>query len=361
MTRRLWSAGLFGLLGCTVIAATVHTISPLLAESENFRAGPTPLIIGHRGAPGYRPEHTLASYELAIDLGADFIEPDLVSTKDGMLIARHENDISGTTDVADKFPERRKTKTIDGIAITGFFTEDFTLAEIKTLRAKERLDFRNHGWDGVYQIPTLQEIIDLAKRRSRDGRVIGIYPETKHPTYFRSIGLALEAPLVRILEANGYKGPRAPVFIQSFEVQNLKDLSHMTRLPLVQLLEVRTAQPYDFVVSGNPRTYGSMMTPGGLAEIAMYAQGIGPNKRNIVPANPDGTLQAPTSLVRDAHGAKLVVHPYTFRDEPVFLAPDYQLDPVKEYLQFYRLGVDGLFSDVADTAVRARKLLRERD
>src|SRR5262245_48343744 len=361
MTRRLWSAGLCGLLGLTVIAATAHNVSQVKADNQHVRGGPPPLVIGHRGAAGYRPEHTIASYEHAIDLGADFIEPDMVSTKDGVLIARHENDISGTTDVADKFPDRRKTKIIDGITITGFFTEDFTLAEIKTLRAKERLAFRNQGWNGVYEVPTLQEVIDLAKRRSREGRVIGIYPETKHPTYFRSIGLALEAPLVRILEANGYKGPRAPVFIQSFEVQNLKDLSHMTRLLLVQLLEVRTAQPYDFVVSGNPRTYGSMMTPAGLAEIAMYAQGIGPNKRNIVPANPDGTLQAPTSLVRDAHGAKLVVHPYTFRDEPVFLAPDYQLDPVKEYLQFYRLGVDGLFSDVADTAVRARKLVHERD
>jgi glycerophosphoryl diester phosphodiesterase len=263
--------------------------------------------------------------------------------------------------VEQKFPDRRTTKTIDGVTVTGFFTEDLTLAEIKTLRAKERLAFRNQGWNGVYEVPTLQEVIDLAKRRSRDGRVIGIYPETKHPTYFRSIGLALEAPLLRVLEANGYNGPRAPVFIQSFEVKNLKDLSHMTRLPLVQLLEARTARPYDFVVSGDPRTYGDLMTVGGLAEIATYAQGIGPNKRNIVPANSDGTLQAPTSLVRDAHQARLVVHPYTFRNEPVFLAPDYQLDPIAEYVQFYRLGVDGLFSDVPDTAVRARRLVQDRD
>ena len=215
MMGRLWSAGLCGLLGLTVIAATAHNVSPLMADSPNFRGGPTPLVIGHRGAPGYRPEHTLASYELAIDLGADFIEPDLVSTKDGVLVARHENDISGTTDAEQKFPDRKRTKIIDGIAITGFFTEDFTLAEIKTLRAKERLAFRNQGWNGVYEVPTLQEVIDLAKRRSREGRVIGIYPETKHPTYFRSIGLALEAPLVRVLEANGYKGPRAPVFSRS--------------------------------------------------------------------------------------------------------------------------------------------------
>jgi glycerophosphoryl diester phosphodiesterase len=361
MTPRLWSAALCGVLGFTIIAATAHNVSPLLADSQNARRGSAPLVLGHRGAPGYRPEHTLASYELAIDQGADFIEPDLVSTKDGVLVARHENEISGTTDVAEKFPDRRRTKTIDGVAVTGFFTEDLTLAEIKTLRAKERLAFRNQGWNGVYQVPTLQEVIDLAKRRSREGRLIGIYPETKHPTYFRSIGLALEAPLVRVLEANGYRGQRAPVFIQSFEVQNLKDLSRMTRLPLVQLLEVRTARPFDFVASGDPRTYGHLMTAAGLAEIATYAQGIGPNKRNIVPANPDGTLQAPTSLVNDAHRAKLVVHPYTFRNEPVFLAPDYQLDPIDEYIQFYRLGVDGLFSDAPDTAVRARKLAHERE
>jgi glycerophosphoryl diester phosphodiesterase len=360
MTQRfgpIWGIGLCGVLGLTVIAATVHDVSPLRADFKEFHRGQLPLVLGHRGAPAYRPEHTLASYDLAIDHGADFIEPDLVPTKDGKLIARHENDISGTTDVADKFPDRRRTKIIDGIPINGFFTEDFTLAEIKTLRAKERLAFRNQGWNGVYEVPTLQEVIDLAKRRSREtGRVIGIYPETKHPTYFRSIGLPLEGRLLSVLEANGYRGRHAPVFIQSFEVQNLKDLSHQTKLPLVQLLEVRTAKPFDFVVANDPRTYGDMMTAGGLAEIATYAQGIGPNKRNIVPANPDGTLQAPTTLVRDAHKAGLVVHPYTFRNEPVFLAPDYQLDPVREYVQFYCLGVDGLFSDAADTAVRARNL-----
>jgi glycerophosphoryl diester phosphodiesterase len=184
-----------------------------------------PLVIGHRGAPGHRPEHTIASYEIAIEFGVDFIEPDLVSTKDGVLIARHENDISTTTDVAQKFPGRKTTKTIDGKAIAGYFTEDFTLAEIKTLRAKERLPFRNQGWNGVYEIPTFQEVIDLVKRKSKEkGRTIGIYPETKHPSYFRSIGLALEPPLVKTLASNGYTDASAPVFVQSFEVQNLKDL-----------------------------------------------------------------------------------------------------------------------------------------
>jgi glycerophosphoryl diester phosphodiesterase len=355
-------AGLCGLLGLAVVTATVHNVTPLMAEpdSHHWRGAEgreRPLVIGHRGAAGHRPEHTLAGYELAVDLGADFIEPDLVSTRDGVLIARHENEIGGTTDVADKFPQRKATRVVDGVAITGFFTEDFTLAEIKTLRAKERLAFRNQGWNGFFEVPTLQEVIDLAKRKSKSketGRTIGIYPETKHPTYFRSIGLPLEATLVKVLEANGYRGPHAPVFIQSFEVQNLKDLSRMTRVPLVQLLEVRTAKPYDFVVAGDPRTYGDLMTPAGLAEIAKYAKGIGPNKRNILPTNPDGTLAAPTTLVRDAHKAGLVLHPYTFRSEPTFLAPDYQLDPQKEYLQFYQLGVDGLFTDFADAAVRAR-------
>ena len=349
-------AGLCVLLGLVVVAAMVQNVSSPMADNQTLHRGP-PLVIGHRGSPGYRPEHTIASYELAIEKGADFIEPDVVATGDGVLIARHENDISGTTDVAEKFPDRKRTKTIDGIAITGFFTEDFALAEIKTLRARERLAFRNQSWNGVYEIPTLQEVIDLAKRRSRDtGRVIGIYPETKHPTYFRSIGLPLEQRLIEALEANDYREPDAPVFIQSFEAGNLKDLAQMTKLRLVQLLGGPTARPYDFVVSNDPRTYGDMMMPGGLAEIATYASGIGPDKRSIVPANRDGTLLPPTSLVTDAHQAGLVVHPYTFRDEPVFLAPDYQFDPVREYVQFFRLGVDGVFSEHVDTAVRARNL-----
>src|SRR5215470_15950781 len=353
------------LLGLAVALASpaAHAQAPaatppsLPTTFEPTLKGGLPLVLGHRGASGHRPEHTLASYALAIAYGVDFIEPDLVSTKDGVLIARHENEISGTTDVAQKFPDRKATKTIDGERIEGFFTEDFTLAEIKTLRAKERLAFRNQGWNGVYEVPTLQEVIDLAKRKSREtGRVIGIYPETKHPTYFRSIGLPLEGRLVEVLEANGYRGPNAPVFIQSFEVQNLKDLNHLTKLPLVQLIEVGTAKPFDFVVTNDPRTYADLMTPGGLSDIATYANGIGPNKRNIVPQNADGTLGAPTNLIRDAHRARLVVHPYTFRDEPVFLAPDYQNDSLREYVQFYRLGVDGLFSDFADRAVFARNL-----
>jgi glycerophosphoryl diester phosphodiesterase len=336
-------------------AARAQNISTMVFPT--LSGGP-PLVIGHRGAAGHRPEHTVASYELAIDYGVDFIEPDLVSTRDGVLIARHENDISETSDVAEKFPERRTTKTIDGKKIEGYFTEDFTLTEIKTLRAKERLPFRNQGWNGVYQIPTFQEVIDLARRRSEaNGHVIGIYPETKHPSYFRSIGLALEPRLLEALEANGYRDADAPAFIQSFEVQNLMDLSKQTGVRLIQLMEDEKLQPYDFVLSGDRRTYGDLMTPKVLAGIAAYAHGIGPSKRSIVPQGADGALLAPTTLVADAHRVGLAVHPYTFRDEPVFLAGDYQLDPVREYLQFYRLGVDGVFSDFGDTAVRGRNML----
>jgi glycerophosphoryl diester phosphodiesterase len=319
-----------------------------------------PLIIGHRGASGYRPEHTLASYQLAIQMGADFIEPDLVSTKDHVLIARHENEISETTDVAahPEFAARKTTKKIDGHEVTGWFTEDFTLAEIKTLRAKERLPFRNQSFNGQFEIPTFAEVIALAKGMSAEtGRMIGIYPETKHPTYFRSIGLPLEEPLLAAL--TGYSGRKAPVYIQSFEVENLKMLRKLTDLPLIQLMEAE-GKPWDFTVSGAPRTYRDLATPAGLAEIAEHADGIGPDKRLIVPIGPDGRLLSPTSLVKDAHAAGMLVHPWTFRSDGTFLAPEYGGDPEREYDQFFTLGVDGLFSDFSDTAVKAREKWRQR-
>jgi glycerophosphoryl diester phosphodiesterase len=336
----------------------------------------TPIVIGHRGASGYRPEHTLAAYELAIDLGANFIEPDLVSTKDGVLVARHENEISGTTDVADhpEFAERHTTKMIDGIAISGWFTEDFTLVELKTLRAKERLPElrqRNTLYNARYEIPTLQEIIDLVKRKERSWpfRRIGIYPETKHPTYFDSLGLSMEERLVVILHANHYKGAGAPIFIQLFEVSNLKDLHTMTQLPLVQLVS-DSGKPYDFVVNNDPRTYADLVTPAGLAEIATYAQGIGANKNLIVSRDGTGALQEPTSLIDDAHAAALLVHAWTFRNENTFLPTDFRVgDPagplslalygnaIAEYELFYGLGLDGFFSDHPDTAVEVRNTL----
>ncbi|MBD2199912.1 MULTISPECIES: glycerophosphodiester phosphodiesterase [Calothrix] len=319
---------------------------------EQFTAS---IIIAHRGASGYRPEHTLAAYELAIDLGADYIEPDLVATKDGVLVARHENEISETTDITQhpEFAERRTTKIIDGESKTGWFTEDFTLAELKTLRAKERIPqvrSQNTIYDGLLAIPTFQEIIDLAKTKSiAVGRTIGIYPETKHPTYFQSIGLALEAPLLAILQANGYQGANAPIFIQSFEVSNLKYLASKTDLPLVQLLN-NTGKPYDFVVNADERTYSDLVTKSGLQEIAEYAQAIGIHKNLIVPIDSNKKLLSSTSLVSDAHAASLLVHAWTFRNENLFLPLDFQDNPQKEYELFFSLGVDGVFSDFPDTA-----------
>jgi glycerophosphoryl diester phosphodiesterase len=354
------------LVAALLALAVVPGIAVASAGKDQPAPGKAPLVIGHRGASGYRPEHTLASYSLAIDLGADFIEPDLVSTKDHVLVARHENDITGTTDVAShpEFADRKTTKVIDGVSHTGWFTEDFTLAELRTLRARERLpEVRptNTAFDGLYQIPTFQEVIDLAKRGH-----VGIYPETKHPTYFDSIGLSLEEPLLATLRANGYHGGHAPVFIQSFEVGNLKELRRKTDLPLVQLID-ESGRPYDFVVSGDPRTYRDLITPAGLAEIATYADGIGPSKNLIVPRDASNHLTAPTSLVRDAHEAGLVVHPWTFRRENTFLPEDFRrgnpASPVypqafgdfpAELRLFYSLGVDGVFSDNADVAVAVR-------
>jgi len=322
---------------------------------------PRPIIIGHRGACGHLPEHTLASYALGIALGADFIEPDLVVTKDGALIARHENEIGTTTDVADKFSERKTRKVVDGKTVEGFFAEDLTLAEVRTLRTRERLPFRDQSRNGLFPVPTFQEIIDLVRRKEREtGRCIGLYPETKHPSYFRSIGLALEGRLVEILERNGYSGPDAPVYIQSFEMKNLKDLRRMTGVPLIFLLEASDVRPYDFVLSGDPRTYGDLTTPAALAAIAAIAQGIGPWKRLIVPEESDKSLVAPTTLIADAHAAGLLVHPYTFRNEGRYLSPDYAGDPSAEYRHFFALGVDGVFSDFPDTAATARTAFLQR-
>lgn len=323
----------------------------------------SPIIIAHRGASGYRPEHTLAAYELAIALGADYIEPDLVSTKDGVLIARHENEISETTDVANhtEFAHRQTTKIIDGESKTGWFTEDFTWAELKTLRAKERigkLRSQNTAYDGLFEIPTLQEIIDLVKHKSAEiNRPIGIYPETKHPTYFKSIGLALEPPLLATLTANGYEGTNAPVFIQSFEVSNLQYLSTKTDLPLVQLLN-NSGKPNDFVVSGDERTYADLVTASGLREITKYAQAVGVHKNLLIPRDSSGKLLLPTSLVTDAHAAGLLVHAWTFRNEDCFLPLDFQGNPQGEYELFFSLGVDGVFSDYPDTASTVKENLR---
>jgi glycerophosphoryl diester phosphodiesterase len=347
------------------------TAGPSVAKSQGDRSPKgEPLVIGHRGASGYRPEHTLAAYALAARMGADYIEPDLVSTKDGVLVARHENEISGTTNVADhpEFAGRRTTKEIDGVQFTGWFTEDFTLAELKTLRARERIPAvrqRNTIYNDRYEIPTLQEVIDLARRLSRElDRPIGIYPETKHPTYFRTLGLNLEDPLVRTLRRNDLDGRRAKVFVQSFEVSNLQELDERIDTPLVQLFGARDARPRDFVESGDPRTYADLATPAGLRGIARYADGVGPEKGYVIPRDPTtGNLATPTTFVRDAHRAGLEVHPYTFRNENQFLPANFRVgtdanaygNAFGEYAAFYAAGVDGLFSDNPDTAVEARE------
>lgn len=311
-----------------------------------------PIIIAHRGASGYRPEHTLAAYELAIALGADYIEPDLVSTSDGVLIARHENAlaifnpnteqvIEATTNITDlpQFSARLTTKIIDGKPLIGWFSEDFTAREIRTyIRARERIPQirpQNIQYNDQYVIPTLQEIIDLAQQKN-----IGLYPETKHPSYFTSIGLSLEEPLVKILAANGYTQENAPVFIQSFEVSNLQKLKTLTPLPLVQLISEQDS-PFD----RPDLSYQEMISISGLQQIATYASAIGPSK-SIIIANDD--------LVQNAHQVGLKIHAYTFRNEDVFLPNHLQKNPKAEYRIFYQMGIDGVFSDYPDTAIQVR-------
>jgi len=327
-----------------------------------------PIIIGHRGASGYRPEHTLASYKLAIDLGADYVEPDLVSTRDGVLVARHENEVSGTTDVAlhPEFASRQATKCIDGRAVTGWFTEDFTLAELKTLRAKERLPSvrpANTRYDGRFEVPTLDEVLDLVRRESRArGEVIGIYPETKHPSYFDSIGLSLEEPLVAALGRHHLDRPNARVVIQSFETSNLKDLRARTNVRLVQLV-YGASSPYDLRSTGDLRTYRDLVTPQGLAEIATYADGVGPHHTLVIPRDSTGHLLEPTDMVDDAHARGLFVHAFTMRDENKFLPADFRVgtdpkalgDAIGEAQRFFDAGVDGIFTDFPDTGVFARE------
>lgn len=360
------------------IAALLGLAAPAGAEDGHRHARQqerAPIVIGHRGASGYAPEHTLLAYSIAIEMGVDYVEPDLVMTRDAVLVARHENDISGTTDVAARpeFAGRRTTKKVDGAAITGWFTEDFTLAELKTLHAKERIPQirpRNARFDGKLEIPTLEEVLTLVQSvnaermreaQGRPFRPVGVYPETKHPTYFARIGLAMEEPLVKLLHRFGYRGRNAPVFIQSFEVGNLKKLARMTDLPLVQLLDA-SGKPFDFVVSGDSRTYADLAKPAGLREIARYAAGIGVNKALMIPLTRQGFLGTPSTLVGDAHAKGLVVHGWTFRGENFFLPADFDssTDPAAlgdlagELKRFLALGMDGFFTDQPDIGARAR-------
>ncbi len=359
------------------IATVLGTPGVIAAGPGPTPAGAAPIVIAHRGASGYRPEHTLAAYELAIDMGADFIEPDLVMTKDGVLIARHENALAiidansgeiteATTNVHTlaQFATRRSTKTVDGTPITGWFTEDFTLAEIKTLRARERIPRQRPGntaHDDKYSVPTLQEVIELAKAKGVAlGRTIGIYPETKHPSYHASIGLPMEDALVQALAASGWNNAAAPVYIQSFETHNLRYLASITTVRLIQLLN-SSGKPWDLEVRADPRTYADLATAAGLREIATYAHGVGPNKSLVIRRNADASLGAPTAFVRDAHAAGLAVHPWTFRAENTFLPAEHRrgTNPVEhgdgagEIAAFLATGIDGFFTDQADVGVAA--------
>lgn len=319
------------------------------------------LVIGHRGASALRPEHTLASYAVAIEDGADFVEPDLVSTRDGALVVRHENEIGGTTDVAahPEFAGRRTTKTVDGVAVTGWFTEDFTLAELKTLRARERLaDIRkaNTAFDGQFSVPTFDEMIEfVAAEASARHRIIGIIPEIKHSTYFRGLGLAMEDKVLATLAAHAYTRT-APVEIQSFEVGNLKYLrgklgKDHANIRLLQLMDDPGEHPGDDASI----TYAQMMTPAGLKAISAYADAIGPSTRSIIPLTRDGRLASVAPLVHDAHAVGLEVHPYTFRPENHFLAADFrngagdatrnEAGSVAEIRAYLATGIDAFFTD----------------
>ncbi len=342
-----------------------------------------PVVIAHRGASGYVPEHTLAAYFLALQVGADFIEPDLVMTRDGVLVARHENEISATTDVAQqpRFAARRTRRSIDGTETHGWFTEDFTLAELKSLRVRERIPQlrpANARFDGQFEIATLEEILALVQaveaQRARRAALlglpaparIGVYPETKHPSHFAARGLAMEAPLVATLARFGYEGAAAPVWLQSFEVGNLVALAGMTQLKRVQLIE-DTGAPYDRVLAGDPGTYAELITPAGLTGIARYAQAIGPPKALVIARGADETLGAPTALVAAAHAAGLQLHPWTFRAENHFLPREFRrgADPAAhgdlagEIGAYLGAGIDGFFTDQPEIGVAARDAFRE--
>lgn len=326
--------------------------------------GDKPLIFGHRGCSARRPEHTLASYLQAVIDGADFIEPDLVATKDGILVIRHENEISGTTNVATnpEFAGRRTTKVVDGQSITGWFTEDFTLAELKTLRAIERLGKirpESQSYDGQFEVPTFEEMIAFTAAQAKaQGRVIGLVPELKHSTYFASIGIPLEDRFLAMLAAHDYTR-KNPVEIQSFETANLryirKTLGRPANVTLLQLMGGPADMPPDIALAGGKTTFGDMAAPDGLAKIADYADVVGPSSRMLIPLDADEKLGKPSSFVADAHAAGLLVRPYTFRPENRFLpadlrgpgGPDARNDAgsVAEMRRYLVLGIDGLFTD----------------
>ncbi|MFJ3902596.1 glycerophosphodiester phosphodiesterase [Streptomyces sp. NPDC090025] len=384
----LGAAGAAVLGGSTVLAAgTAQAVQSAVAPDAVPRQSakghghghghhglPVPTVIGHRGASGYRPEHTLGSYQLALDLGADIVEQDLVPTKDGHLVCRHENEIGGTTDVADhpEFASRRTTKTVDGVALTGWFTEDFTLAELKTLRAKERIPAtrqENTLYDGRWAVPTFEEVLRWAEQEGRRrGRPVWLYVETKHPSYFRALGLGLEERVARLLRRYGRHRADSAVFLQSFEPSSIQRLARLVDTPGVVLLSAAGTRPWDFVEAGDPRTVTDLVKPAGLRWIASYAQGIGPTIDLILPRTADGRLGTETTLVRDAHAQGLILHPYTQRNENAFLPAEYRRgtdpnaygDAFGALKRFFETGIDGIFSDNADTALLAAADFRDR-
>lgn len=376
-----------------LLAATALALLPAMPAAmaqEKTLDGKPPLVVGHRGASGYLPEHTVEAYKRAIEMGADFVEPDLVATRDGVLIARHEPMLGGTTDVSSRpeFASRKRKVRVDGVETEDWFAFDFTLAEIRSLKAIQPMKERDQSHNGKFGVPTFQEVIDLAKAESqRTGRTIGVYPETKHPSLHSALGLPLEDRLVEQLKAAGWSEKTAPVIIQSFEVANLKYLRTRTNVRLVQLVDADDVdkdgkivlaapydKPYDFVITGNARTFADLVTKEGLAEIRTYADGVGPWKPYIMAGKqeigPDGkpkdlngdgkideqdrVLLPPSDLVKNAHALGLFVHTWTFRSEPRRLASNFKGDPAAEYKAFYALGIDGLFSDFPDHAVKAR-------
>ncbi|MFC8092930.1 MULTISPECIES: glycerophosphodiester phosphodiesterase [unclassified Streptomyces] len=368
------------LLGAAVLGAggAVLGLSGTARAAEARHGGsggglknlPKPTIIGHRGASGYRPEHTLGSYQLALDMGADIVEAgDLVPTKDGHLVCRHEPEIGGTTDVADhpEFADRKKTKSLDGVATTGWFTEDFTLAELKTLRATERIPAnRPHNtlYNGRWEIPTFEEVLRWQDEQSRKrGKQVWIYPELKHPTYFRKQGLALEERVAKVLHKHGKDRRNSPVILQSFEPTSIQRLNKLVDNPLVVLLSGATTRPWDFVETGDPRTVADLVKPAGLREIASYAQGIGPTLDLVIPKDANGNLTQPTTLVADAHKVGLILHPYTMRNENPFLPTSFRRgtdadaygDVFGAYKTYFATGIDGVFTDNPDTGLLARE------
>ncbi|MCW1092981.1 glycerophosphodiester phosphodiesterase [Streptomyces sp. RS2] len=369
------------LLGVAVLGAGGAVLGlPGTARAAGSRHGgghgggveslPVPTVIGHRGASGYRPEHTFGSYELALDLGADIVEAgDLVPTKDGHLVCRHEPEIGGTTDVADhpEFADRKRTKLLDGVSTTGWFTEDFTLAELKTLRATERIPAnRPHNtlYDGRWEIPTFEEVLRWQNEQTRRrGKQVWIYPELKHPTYFRKLGLGTEERLARLLRKYGKDRKNSPVIVQSFEPTSIQRMNKLVGNPLAVLLSGANSRPWDFVETGDPRTTADLVTPKGLKEIASYAQGIGPTLDLIIPKDSAGRLTEPTTLVRDAHRAGLILHPYTMRNENPFLPADFRKgsdpdaygDVFGAFRTYFATGIDGIFTDNPDTGVLARE------